>query len=400
MPNLHIIDYTANSQTLLLVDQVVRRLPAGEFNVAAISYGEALARYARLAAPMGLIETPALGYRFAAALGQDAEFSGGTLHEVLADSFAAADLVWFPWVHDHLFAAASMIKAVASFHDAAPVEMAEFLAEKNGPVEGAASTGQAAMADMATRRLMGSLAGVAAGSERLAAYLAESYGAKFRRPKAVPLPTPSLLEETALPLTLPDTPYIVHCGSTAPADNHESLLMALALLKRQGKSVTLALAGEGSDRIAAGKSHRDSYLRGLIEHLGLQIGADLHLLGSLAPGALKSVFARAAGAVLPTLVEGEAMLAAGQAYELGLPLACSDLPAIRGYFERREAAPLWFRPSSAEEIATALVRLGETRRRPPLALPDTNWDEVAGRYLTLFREQSILASTQTGNRSA
>jgi hypothetical protein len=29
-------------------------------------------------------------------------------------------------------------------------------------------------------------------------------------------------------------------------------------------------------------------------------------------------------------------------------------------------------------------------------LPDTSWDQVAASYLTLFREQAILASTQIG----
>ena len=399
MPSLHIIDYALpDARIEALVAEVANRLPEEEFSLSLVSYGDTLRRYAALAQkltrPVALIETPALGYRFAVAYEQEAEFSGRTLYEVLAESFAETDLVWFPWVHDHLFAAGSMIKAVASFHDPVPVEMAEFLTEKNGPVEAAASTGKAAMADLATRRLMGSLAGVAAGSERIAAYLGQTYLPKFRQPKAVPLPTPSLLAEAALPLTLPAPGYLIYCGSIAPAGNHESLLMALAGLKRQGKSIPLALAGEGTDRIASGKGHREAYLRGLIEYLGLGIGADLHLLGPLAPGGLKSAYSQAAGAVLPALAEGETMLAAGQAGELGLPLACADLPAFRGYFARRGIDPQWFAPGSAEEIAAALVQLAEMPRRTAALLPDTDWDEVAGRYLALFREQAILASTQ------
>jgi glycosyltransferase involved in cell wall biosynthesis len=202
------------------------------------------------------------------------------------------------------------------------------------------------------------------------------------------------LAEPAVELALPATPYIIYSGSIAPAGNHETLLMALARLKAQGKPVILALAGEGTDRIAAGDGYRESYLRGLLEHLGLVIGTDLHLLGPLAPGALKSAFSRAAGAVLPALAEDESLAAAGQAWELGLPLACSNQPAMQGYFARRGGDPLWFRPGAADELAAALTRLTEMPHRAPAALPDTSWDEVAGHYLTLFREQSILASTQ------
>ncbi len=401
MTRLHIVDYAMSDPAAArLVEEVVNRMPEPDYRIGIVSYGEALSRYAdlagRLARPVELIETPALGHRFAIAQGQDAQFAGRITHEVLADSFAAADLLWFPWVHDHLFASASMVKAVASFHDSAPVEMAEFTAERSSPAESATCTAMAAMADNTNRRLMRSLAGVAAGSQRLADHLVDHYAPKFRRPRPVPLPTPSLLAEEALPLTLPASPYLLSVGGIAPAGNHESLLRGLALLKRDGSPLVLALAGEGTDRIASGKDYREAYLRGLIDHLGLEIGVDLHLLGPLTPGALKSAFQGAIGAVLPALCEGAAMHAGAQALELGLPLASVDVPGVPGYFARRSAAPLWFSPGDAGQIAATLKRLALAPRGKAGPLPDTSWDQVAASYLTLFREQAILASTQIG----
>jgi len=403
MTVLHIIDYSFDdAQAARLVEEVVNRLPEPEYEVGLVSYGDALVRFGALAGrlqrPASLIETPTLGHRFAVALGQDAQFMGKTTHEVLDDTFHAADLVWFPSVHHHLFDSRQMIKAVASFHDPAPLELAEFLADKSGPAEAAGAIGMAAQADMATRRLMGSLAGVAAGSQRIAEYLVSAYAPKFRRPKAVPLPTPSLLAERGLPLAVPATPYILYAGDIGPTGNHESLFTALASLKQAGTPLVLALAGEGTDRIATGTPYREAYLRGLIEHLGLEIGTDIRPLGPLAPGALKSAFAGAAGAILPALAEGPAMLAAGQALELGLPLAAADLPALRAYFSRRGAAPSWFAPASAAEIANALFDLSTAKHEKAGALPDSSWDEVAAHYRALFREQAIFAATQTGGR--
>jgi len=404
MPTLHIVDYAGDDQRAgRLVEEVVNRLPEAEFEVGLVSYGDALARFAALAGrlrrPVSLVETPALGYRFAVALDQDAQYRGRVTHEVLADTFAAADLIWFPWVHDHLFDSRHLIKAVASFHDPVPVEMAEFLADKSDPPGSAACTGMAAQADMANRRLMASFAGVAAGSPRIAAWLAETYAPQRRQPVAVPLPTPSLLDEEALPVPGLPPRYMVYTGSIAPAGNHESLLMALSRLKRQGAPVLpLVLAGEGTDRIASGGEHRAAYLKALSAHLKLETGSEVIGLGPLSPGALKTVMAGAAAAVMPALAEGEALSAVGQAAEFGLPLACSDLPAIRDYCARRSLQPAWFKPGAADGIAAALLRLAAAERGTPAPAPDTDWDRVGQSYLTMFREQAILASTQSGGR--
>lgn len=400
MTILHIADYVIEDvQVLRLIEAVATRLPRDEFTLALVSSGEPLDRARLLAGRLGraveVIDSPSLGHRFAVALGGEAQYSGPVLHEILADTFADADLVWFPSLHHHLPAHHGLPKIVAGFHESSPVEMAEFLADKADSFGSATASGLAAMEDMATRRVMTSAARMVAPSRSLADYLAKTYG----RPAAVvPLPTPSLLEMPAEPVPGLPARYILYAGGIEPLGNHDSLLMAQARLKSEGRAFPLALAGEGVADIAAGRGYRGAYLKGLIEHLGLAIGSDLHLLDELTPGALKTAFAQSSGVVLPALAEGPALLAAGQAAELGVKLAVADRPGMRDYMERRAISPLWFRPGIPDEIATALEALREIPPRPPAALPDATWDAVAQSYLTLFREQAILAASQSGGR--
>jgi len=397
---LHVIDYTTpDSQTARLVEEVLGRLPADEFAIGLVSYGPALERAqalaSRLARPVEVIDMPALVHRFAVALGGDAQYSGAPTHEVLADTFLAPGVVWFPQLQYHLPAHRGLAKIVAGVPDPSLVEMAEFLAEKADSVGAATATGLAAMADMALRRVAASPARLVAPSRRVADYLARTYGCS---PALAALPTPSLIDLPAEPVSGLPSRYVIYAGGIGPLGNHESLLMAQARLKSQGKALPLVLAGEGIDRIAAGNGHRAAYLKGLIEHLGLTLGLDVHCLGALTAGELKTALSQSSGAIVPALSEDGALLAAGQAAELGVPLAVSDMAGPRDYMSRRGISPLWFRPGAADEIAAALTTLRETAPRPPAHLPDSGWDDVARSYLTLFREQAILAAAQSGDQ--
>lgn len=397
---LHVIDYTTlDPQTVRLVEEVLGRLPADEFTIGLVSYGPALERAqalaGRLARPVEVIDTPALVHRFAVALGGDAQYSGAPTHEVLADTFVAPGVVWFPQLQYHLPAHRGLAKIVAGIPDTSLVEMAEFLAEKGDSVGSATATGLAAMADMALRRVAASPARLVAPSRRIADYLARAYGCS---PALAALPTPSLLDVPAEPMSGLPSRYIIYAGGIGPLGNHESLLMAQARLKSQGKAFPLVLAGEGTGQIAAGSGHRAAYLNGLMEHLGLTPGLDVHCLGELTPGELKTVFSQSSGAILPVLSEDAALLAAGQAAELGVKLAVADMAGPRDYMARRGISPLWFRPGSADEIAAALLALREASPRPPARLADPGWDEVARSYLTLFREQAIVAASQSGGQ--
>jgi len=395
---LHVVDYSGSDpQTARLVEEVLARLPVDEFAVGIVSSGAELERAralaGRLARPVEVIDVPALVHRFAVALGEDAQFAGSPTHEVLADTFIDPGVVWFPQLQFHLPAHRGLAKIVAGIPDVSLIEMAEFLAEKGDAVESAAATGLAAMADMALRRVAASPARLVAPSGRVADHLAKTYGCS---PAQVILPTPSLLDLPAEPVPGLPPHYIIYAGGIGPLGNHESLLMAQARLKGEGKPFPLVLAGEGTSRIAGGTGHRGAYLKGLIDHLGLVLGTDVHILDDVTPGALKTAFSQSSGVILPALAEDAALLAAGQAAELGVPLAASDMAGPRDYFSRRGIAPLWFRPGAADEIAAVLGALRAASPKPPARLPDPGWDEVAQSYLTLFREQAILAASQSG----
>ncbi len=395
---LHVVDYTGSDpQTARLVEEVLARLPADDFAIGIVSSGTGLERAHALAGkltrPIEVIDTPALIHRFAVALGPDAEFTGSPTYEVLGDTFNDPDVVWFPQLQFHLPAHRGLAKIVAGIPDVSLIEMAEFLAEKGGTVESASATGLAAMADMALRRVAASPARLVAPSRRVADYLAKIYGCS---PALVTVPTPSLRDLPAEPVPGLPPRYIIYAGGIGPLGNHESLLMAQARLKSGGQAFPLVLAGEGTALIASGTTHRGAYLKALIEHLGLIPGEDVHVLGELTPGALKTVFSQSSGAVVPVLAEDDALLAAGQAAELGVQIAVSDMPGPREYFTRRGLSPLWFRPGAADEIAAVLGALRDAAPRPPADLPNAGWDEVAQSYLTLFREQAILAASQSG----
>jgi len=397
---LHVVDYTPpDPQTARLVEEVLARLPADEFAVGIVSSGAELDRARALAGrldrPVEVHDVPALVHRFAVALDGDARFTGSPTHEVLADTFIAPGVVWFPQLQFHLPAHRGLAKIVAGIPDTSLIEMAEFLAEKGDSVESATATGLAAMADMALRRVAASPARLVAPSRRVADHLAKTYGCA---PALVTVPTPSLLDVPAEAVPALPAHYIVYAGGIGPLGNHESLLMAQARLKSVGKAFPLVLAGEGTEQVASGVSHRGAYLKGLVEHLGLGLGLDIHVLGDLTPGELKTVFSQSSGAILPAVAEDAALLAAGQAAELGVRLAVSDMPGPRDYFSRRGLSPLWFRPGAADEIAAALGALPAASPHPPVRLPDPGWDEVAQSYLTLFREQAILAASQSGVR--
>jgi hypothetical protein len=397
---LHVADYAATDPQIgRLVIEVLNRLPEAEFAVSLVSSGEALERArglaGKLARPAGVIDSPALIHRFAVALGPDAQYSGQPTYEVLSDSFVEPDVLWFPSIHHHLPAHRGLAKVVAGVERPSLVEMAEFLADKADTVGSATATAMAAMDDMAVRRVMRSAACIVAPSRRIADYLEKTYG---RAPALVVPPTPSLLAVAAEPVPALPPSYILYVGGIDPLGNHETLLMAQARLKAEGKAFPLVLAGEGADSLTDGGEHRAAYLRGLIEHLGLSLGDDVHPLGPLTPGALKTAFSQSSGAVLPALADGVALQAAAQAVELGVPLAASDMPWARDYLTRRAVSPIWFRPGAADEIAAGLQALRVAAPRPPAALPDPTWDEAAHSYSTLFRAQARLAASSAGGR--
>lgn len=151
-------------------------------------------------------------------------------------------------------------------------------------------------------------------------------------------------------LRLDDRPVALTVAGDLPHKNLGALVEGFALIPSQRRPV-LVITGLGTD---------GSALRAQVEDAGLQ--DDVRLLGFRPAEELEGLYALATCAVLPSLYEGFG-LPVLEAMTRGVPVACSDIPALR---EVAGGAALYFAPREAAEIASTIDRLvddGELRRR-------------------------------------
>jgi len=384
-----------------------------DVEVTLFSSGNALAGYHELATQsrhdIALVDKPLLMHQSAAVAGDEAMLSGPQIYDVPADIWDGQDVVWFPWVNRHLIPRPCFPRTVATIHDLIVVELGEFMAEKREAVGRVGHFFSMAMEDMLTRRLMGSLAKVMVDAERTRDHLARTYGPLSRAPEVVPLSTEHMREIQPAPigdLGLPER-FVLYPANYSSHKNHESLFIALAKVKesRPDAFLPLVLTGGSTPNIASGVDYRGGYLKALLDHLKLEIGRDVIILGVLDDGRFRSVLSRAEGLVFPTLLEGFGFppLEAGL---LGIPVACSDIEVLRESLERHNVPTLWFQPGAPDQIAAALVRLSTdapalraAAAEAAAGFQDLTWAEVSARYLQAFRDQIMMASLYDG-RSA
>ncbi len=143
-------------------------------------------------------------------------------------------------------------------------------------------------------------------------------------------------------------PVALTVATNLPHKNLPILFEALALIAPEGRPL-LAIAGHGTD---------DGSLRAAAEACG--VAGHVRLLGPLSTAELDSLYALAGCLVLPTLHEGFG-LPVIEAMARSLPVACSDIPALR---EVGGDAALYFDPRAPEQIA---ARLGEILNDTQLA---------------------------------
>ncbi|HEY3959500.1 MAG TPA: glycosyltransferase family 1 protein [Solirubrobacteraceae bacterium] len=177
-------------------------------------------------------------------------------------------------------------------------------------------------------------------------------------PSSAPsLPSPS---DNLLARLRPDArPLALAVATNLPHKNLPALIDALALIAPTERPL-LAIAGHGTD---------DGRLQAQATAAG--VGADVRLLGHCSTAELDSLYTLAACLVLPTLHEGFG-LPVIEAMARSLPVACSDIPALR---EVGGAAALYFDPRSPSQIAAAISEL----------IADTG---LAGRLRELGRAQA------------
>jgi glycosyltransferase involved in cell wall biosynthesis len=141
---------------------------------------------------------------------------------------------------------------------------------------------------------------------------------------------------------------ILAVATNIPHKNLPVLIQALALIPRADRPV-LMLAGHATD---------DQGLRA--RAAGAGVTDDVRLLGSCSTAQLDALYALAACFVLPTLHEGFG-LPVLEAMARSLPVACSDIPALR---EVAGEAALYFDPRAPAQVA---ARITELLSNAPLA---------------------------------
>jgi glycosyltransferase involved in cell wall biosynthesis len=176
-------------------------------------------------------------------------------------------------------------------------------------------------------------------------------------PSAPSLPSPS---DDLLTRLRPDArPLALAVATNLPHKNLPALLDALALIPSAERPL-LAIAGHDTDGVR---------LQAQASAAG--VGEDVRLLGHCSTVELDSLYTLAACLVLPTLHEGFG-LPVLEAMARSLPVACSDIPALR---EVGGSAALYFDPRAPSQIAAAITEL----------IADTG---LAGRLRELGRAQA------------
>ena len=191
-------------------------------------------------------------------------------------------------------------------------------------------------------------------------------------------------------------------GGVEPRKGSVHAFRALARLRREGVDAVLAVVGGHSFQDYA--AYRDAAL-GLLPELGLTLGEDVVLLGTVSEAELGGWYHAADALCFPSVKEGWG-LAVLEAMGAGLPVIASDLPVFREYLVHGRTALL---PAVADDIALAaamraMVLDAGLRERLRAGghdlLPRYGWAASAHRHqaiyaalrpATPFRESRILS---------
>jgi glycosyltransferase-like protein len=177
-------------------------------------------------------------------------------------------------------------------------------------------------------------------------------------------------------------------GGVEPRKGSVHAFRALARLKQEGIDAVLAVVGGHSFQDYT--AYRDASLA-LLPQLGLVLGQDVVLLGTVSEAELAGWYHAADALAFPSVKEGWG-LAVLEAMSAGLPVVASDLPVFREYLVDGQTALL---PPVADEAALAsamraLVTDGALRERlrgHGLALAARfSWTASALRHQQIYRE--------------
>jgi len=145
-------------------------------------------------------------------------------------------------------------------------------------------------------------------------------------------------------------PLILAVGGIEPRKGSDTLMAAIAALRRAGRRPVLAVVGGHSFQDY--REYRDRVLSSL-PGLGLRLDDDVVLLGTVPDAELPGWYAAADVLAFPSTKEGWG-LAALEAMSAGLVVVASDLPVFREYLRPGRDA-LMVPVNDAAALATALA---------------------------------------------
>jgi glycosyltransferase-like protein len=183
-----------------------------------------------------------------------------------------------------------------------------------------------------------------------------------------------------------DRPLILAVGGIEPRKGSDTLVQAIASMRRSGCRPVLAVVGGHSFQDY--RDYRDRVLSSL-PHLGLRLDDDVVLLGTVADAELPSWYAAADVLAFPSTKEGWG-LAVLEAMSAGLPVVASDIPVFREYLRPGRDAVL-VPVNDAPALAAALTavlddpRLAGRLRSAGLAVAARfSWARSAAQHQAIY----------------
>lgn len=168
------------------------------------------------------------------------------------------------------------------------------------------------------------------------------------------------------------SPFMLHVGHVEPRKN---LALLLESMTRFPALPRLVLAG-------AGKGNELTRLLAAAERAGLS--SRIEALGSVSDEELSGLYATAACAVFPSVLEGFG-IGPAEARHAGCPVAASDIPAHR---EVSGEAASYFSPGDPDDLARSVMGCiagGQLGRGAEPPAPQHRWDHCAERWHASLR---------------
>lgn len=181
-------------------------------------------------------------------------------------------------------------------------------------------------------------------------------------------------------------PLILAVGGIEPRKGSDTLVQAIASLRRSGRRPVLAVVGGHSFQDY--RDYRERVLASL-PGLGLRLDDDVVLLGTVDDAELPSWYAAADVLAFPSTKEGWG-LAVLEAMSAGLPVVASDLPVMREYLRPGRDAllvPAGDAPALAGALSAVLDdrRLAENLRSAALEVCERfSWSRSAAEHRAIY----------------